>query len=149
MALITDARSFETSGWLGAPAATVGDLMRAGVPSVDMGDRLATAAALMRDRRVAALAVLDGQRLAGIVSERDLLRAVAQGLSTDALHVEDCVKPVPCTIGAADQASVAARRMIEQGVRHLPVVRAGRVVGVVSACDLLIGWGVPLELIGS
>ena len=131
------------------PAATVGGLMRAGVPSVDLTDRLATAAARMRTRRAAALAVMDGERLAGIVSEHDVLRAVADGLSTDVLQVADYMRPQSGAIEAADRASVAAQRMIEQGVRHLPVVREGRIVGVISASDLLGEWNVPGELVGS
>ena len=127
---------------------SAGQLVHAGVPSVDRSDRLARAAALMHSKRVAALAVVDGERLAGMVTERDVLRAVADGLSSDTLCVAEYMTPVEDTIGAADQATVAARRMIEHGVRHLPVFSGERVVGVISASDVLVGWGVPQELIG-
>jgi CBS domain-containing protein len=122
--------------------------MRAGVPSVDRADRLVAAAALMHRRGVTALAVVDGERLAGIISDSDVLRAVADGLSTDALLIADYLAAAPCTIDVADEAAVAVRRMIDHGVRHLPVVSAGRVVGVISACDLVAAWGVPAELLG-
>jgi CBS domain-containing protein len=131
-----------------APAVTVGGLMKAGVPSVSRADRLALAAARMRARRVDALAVMDTGRLAGIVSAGDVLRAVADGVSTDAIQVADYMTPARGPVAVADHLSVAARRMIKCGVRHLPVVNEGRVVGVISARDLLVGWEVPLELTG-
>lgn len=138
-----------TAGWPWAPAARVGHLMQADVPSVQRTDRLAAAAALMHGRRVHALAVVDGDRVAGVISESDVLRAVAEGFSTDLLSVADYMSPAPGTLDAEDEALAAAQRMIEHGVRHLPVLRAGRVAGVISAPDLLVGLGVPPKLIRS
>jgi CBS domain-containing protein len=135
------------AAWPVAAASTVGGLMRAGVAAVDPGDRLAAAAARMQSRRVAALAVMTGGRLAGIVCERDVLRAVADGLSTDALQVTDCMGSPPATIGVGEEATAAARLMVERGVQHLPVVGGGQVIGVISARDLLVAWGVPPRLL--
>lgn len=131
-----------------ALAARLSDLLRADIPSVQRTDRLAAAATLMHRLRVPALAVMDDRCLAGIISERDVVRAVAEGLSTDLLCVGDYMSPAPGTAQAADSALSAVRRMIEHGVRHLPVVSAGQVTGVISAGDLLAGLGVPAELIG-
>ncbi|HXM58410.1 MAG TPA: CBS domain-containing protein [Candidatus Dormibacteraeota bacterium] len=106
------------------------------------------AAARMRAVRVGALAVVAGGRLVGFLTERDLLRAVADGMSTDVAAVSDYMRPVPGAIGPGATASAAAARMIELGARHLPVVSAGRLAGVVSATDLLCLWGVPAALLG-
>jgi len=94
------------------------------------------------------MAVVEDGRVAGIISERDLLRAVADGLSTDVLAVADCMRPAPCVVGVATGASDVAATMIRLCVQHLPVLREGQVVGVISARDLLAAWGVPRELLG-
>ena len=123
-------------------------LMRAGLPSVDPSDRLAAAAARMRREGVGALAVVHDGRLVGILSERDLLRAVADGLSTDATPVADYMRAAPGVVRATDRAADAARAMVHLGARHLPVVSDEEVVGVISVRDLLVAWDVPLELLG-
>lgn len=111
--------------------------MKPGVPVAAPDEPLAGAAARMRSRRAGALVVLEAGRLAGIITERDLLGAMADGLDPGVTPVSDCMTPEPCTIAAADPAEEAAERMIERGIRHLPVLDEGRVVGVVSARDLL------------
>jgi CBS domain-containing protein len=121
--------------------------MRVG-PHANQDDRLAVAAARMRGVRAGALVVVDRGLLLGLISDRDLLRAVADGFSTDVVPVADYMRLPPCAIGAGAQVSEAAARMIEHRVQHLPVVRDGQVLGVISARDVLVEWGVPRELLG-
>jgi CBS domain-containing protein len=127
---------------------TVERLMRASPPLADPNDWLAAAAARMRRSRVGALTVVEAGRLVGIISERELLVAVAEGLSTDVTPVSRFMRCVPATVGPEADASAAAAAMIELHARHLPVVRDGVVVGLVSATDLLCEWGVPGALLG-
>jgi CBS domain-containing protein len=129
-------------------ALSVDSLMRPGVEPVDPADRLAVAAARMRAARVGALAVVAAGRLEGLLTERDLVRAVADGLSTDVTAVALYMRPVPGVIGPAASAAAAAARMVELRTRHLPVVSGDRIVGLVSASDLLAAWGVPPGLFG-
>jgi CBS domain-containing protein len=133
--------------WPRVSSLTVERLMRVG-PHANQDDRLAAAAARMRGMRAEALIVVDRGVLLGLISDRDLLRAVADGFSTDAVPVADYMRLPPCAIGASAQVSEAAARMIEHRVRHLPVVRDGQVLGVISARDVLEEWGVPPELLG-
>ena len=129
-------------------AAFVERLMRAGPPVVDPDERLATAAARMREAWIGALPVVQSGQLVGLLTERDFLLAVADGLSTDVVRVGSYMRRVPCVIGPEAGAAEAAARMVELRVRHLVVVREGDVVGLLSAADILGEWGVPPELLG-
>jgi len=112
------------------------DVMATNLVQVDAGMALAEAAALMHAERVGAALVLDGNRLAGILTERDVLRAVAEG-RVDGTAVADWMTGQPETIELDDTTATAAALMIHGGFRHLPVVEAGAVVGIVSIRDLM------------
>jgi CBS domain-containing protein len=117
------------------------------MPSVDRHmsrDLLAVEATLpvvavarrMVERNVGAVLVLEDGRLAGIMTERDLMRAVARGLRDDAV-VGECMTADPDTIAPDDTIEHAAVLMIHGGYRHLPVVDGEEVVGVLSIRDLV------------
>jgi CBS domain-containing protein len=94
----------------------------------------------MVERNVGAVLVVEDGRLTGIMTERDLMRAVARGLHDDAV-VGDCMTAHPETIAPDDTIEHAAVLMIHGGFRHLPVVDGDDLVGVLSIRDL-----VPLVL---
>ena len=114
----------------------VSDLMVADVLAVEAGAALTAAVRSMEERRVGAVLVLEGERLVGVFTERDVLRAVAQGLSPDST-VGDWMTRGPETIEPDDTAEHAAVLMIHGGFRHLPVVDAGKVAGILSIRDLM------------
>jgi CBS domain-containing protein len=115
---------------------TVADVMTRDLVSVDVGLSLTAAAQQMNDRKVGAALVFDGERIAGIVTERDVLRAVAEG-RIEGTSVGDWMTRHPETIEPGDSTSTAATLMIHGGFRHLPVVEEDRVVGIVSIRDLM------------
>jgi CBS domain-containing protein len=90
----------------------------------------------MADRNVGAVLVTKGGRLAGIMTERDLMRGFARGLRDDAV-VGECMTADPETIRPDDTIEHAAVLMIHGGYRHLPVVDGDDVVGVLSMRDLV------------
>jgi CBS domain-containing protein len=104
--------------------------------TVSPGDRLGEAAKRMVARGVGAVLVLDGERLQGILTERDLMRAVAGGYSDEA-RVADWMTRHPETIDASETTDHAAALMIHGGFRHLPVVEEGHVAGIISIRDLM------------
>jgi CBS domain-containing protein len=104
--------------------------------TVEPGVPVVTVAQRMAERNVGAVLVLEGGRLAGIMTERDLMRAVARGLSDDAV-VGECMTADPDTIAPDDTIEHAAVLMIHGGYRHLPVVDGDDVVGVLSIRDLV------------
>jgi CBS domain-containing protein len=85
---------------------------------------------------VGAVLVYEGGKLCGILTERDVLRAVADGIDERTL-VRDRMTPNPETLDADDTTEHAAVLMIHGGFRHLPVMEAGEVVGVLSIRDLM------------
>ena len=103
--------------------------VEAGVPVLAVVQRMA-------DRNVGAVLVLEAGRLTGIMTERDLMRAVARGLRDGAV-VGECMTADPDTIAPDDTIEHAAVLMIHGGYRHLPVVDGDDVVGVLSIRDLV------------
>jgi signal-transduction protein with cAMP-binding, CBS, and nucleotidyltransferase domain len=85
---------------------------------------------------VGAVLVFDDDGLCGILTERDVLRAVADGLD-DATLARDRMTVHPETLDADDTTEHAAVLMIHGGFRHLPVIEQGEVVGVLSIRDLM------------
>jgi CBS domain-containing protein len=120
-----------------ATKTTVRELMATSIVSGDPRQSLVEAAAKMRAHRISALAVLDGDAIVGIVTERDLLRAIADGRQPAAAHVSQYMTQSPQTIEAGQPAAKAAEIMIRHRVRHLPVTDKGRLIGFLSARDLL------------
>jgi CBS domain-containing protein len=116
---------------------TVDDIYRPGAITAGADDSLQQTAARLAERDISALVILDGYRLAGIITERDVVRAVA-----DRRELADCTAGEymtwePATVELETPLAEVARTMLAYGVRHLPVVVAGEVIGMVSARDLL------------
>jgi CBS domain-containing protein len=114
----------------------VADVMSGDLLTVEGTVSVEDAVRSMNDRRVGAVLVLEGDRLVGVFTERDVLRAVAHGLTPEAV-VGDWMTRGPETIEPDDTAEHAAIIMIHGGFRHLPVVDAGKVVGILSIRDLM------------
>ena len=104
--------------------------------TVERGARVTEIAQRMVERDVGAVLVLEGQRLVGILTERDILRAVARGLD-DSSTVEDWMTRDPDTLEADESTRQAATLMIHGGYRHLPVMDKDEVVGMLSIRDLM------------
>jgi predicted transcriptional regulator len=114
---------------------TVDTIMTRDLLRVEAGTALAEAARAMDARRVGAALVFEDDRLVGIVTERDVLRAVARdGLGAT---VADWMTHHPETIEASDSTGHAAAIMIHGGFRHLPVADGDRIVGIISIRDLM------------
>jgi CBS domain-containing protein len=112
------------------------DQMSRDLLTVDSTLPLAEVAQKMVAREVGAVLVLEGERLAGILTERDVLRAVARGIRADAV-VRDWMTTDPATIEPDETTQHAATLMMHGGFRHLPVVEGDHVVGILSIRDLM------------
>ena len=87
-------------------------------------------------RDVGAALVTEGEKLVGIVTERDVLRAVARGIE-EATRVADLMTPDPETMEPDESTQHAAVLMIHGGFRHLPIMEGDEVVGMLSIRDLM------------
>lgn len=107
------------------------------VVTAQADERLAAAAARMQDSQVRSLVVIDGRRFAGILTEHDLARAVAEGAEAELATAGEYMTEQPATVALDTDVREAALLMLELDCRHLPVVHAGGVVGMVSLRDLV------------
>jgi CBS domain-containing protein len=114
---------------------TVGDVMTRDLLTMEQETTLVDAAAAMTARRVGAALIVAGGRLTGILTERDVMRAVASG--DVAGRVAKWMTRSPETVDADESTQQAGVVMIHGGFRHLPVLDAGAPCGIVSIRDLM------------
>jgi CBS domain-containing protein len=111
----------------------IADVMRPDFIEVAPEDTLGEVAERMTLQNVGAVAVKDSGRLIGILTERDLLKAMAARVHSSEARVRQWLTDDPVTISADTHVEEAARVMLEHGFRHLPVLDDdGHVVGIVS-----------------
>jgi len=113
----------------------ISDIMTPAALTDRPDDSLVSAARKMREQQTGSLLVTDGDQLLGIITERDVLRAVAEDVPLDTPISEVMSKDL-VTAEPATSLREAARIMTEKWIRHLPVLEAGRLVGIVSQRDL-------------
>ncbi len=114
----------------------VSEHMTSSLLTISADATIGDAAAAMTERGVGAVVVLEGEAIAAILTERDVLKAVAAG-NDGSTPVADWMTRHPETIEPEDTTDHAASLMIHGGFRHLPVVLGGKVVGIVSIRDLM------------
>jgi predicted transcriptional regulator len=99
-------------------------------------DSLRSAAERMWRQQTGSLIIAEGERLIGIITERDVLRALALGADPDQTSVDDAMTAQVFTVIPDMPLQDAAREMAARWIRHLPVVEDGRLLGVVSMRDV-------------
>jgi CBS domain-containing protein len=116
--------------------ATVREVMSTTLLTVDATASLTEAASTMDARRVGAALVLNGERLSGILTERDILHAVATG-QVEGTKVGAWMTHDPETVSPDERPGHAAAIMLHGGFRHLPVVDGDKPIGILSIRDLM------------
>ena len=115
---------------------TVGEIMSKDLITVDPRATVAEAATIMGEHHAGSALVMDGEALAGIFTERDIVRALGEHFDAAGHPVANWMTRNPMTIGADASVHDALERMLSGGFRHLPVTDGDRVVGLVSMRDL-------------
>lgn len=111
-----------------------GDLVFTATPS----ETVSAICALLHSRRVGAMIIMDGDRVAGIVSERDVVRVMAeQGASALQQPVSSCMTRDVVFAEPDETVNSLLSRMTDRRLRHLPVCTGDRLIGIVSIGDLV------------
>jgi CBS domain-containing protein len=115
---------------------TVREVMSTTLTIVEPSATVAEAATVMGGHRVGSALVMDGGRLSGIFTERDILKALSQDFDAPGHPVAHWMTRDPVTIAPETPVEDALDMMLAKGFRHLPIAEGDRVVGVVSLRDL-------------
>jgi citrate synthase len=116
---------------------TVSDIMARPVITAAPSETVAEAAGKMQQHAVGSVVVVDGERPIGILTERDLVRFGASGADGASAKVSEWMTPDPDAAAPDEDPAASMRRLIEKGYRHFPVVQEGKLLGIVSARDLM------------
>ena len=114
----------------------VRDLMTADVLTADPSDTIGETAQKMVELGVSSAVVSDYGRLIGILTERDLTRAVAGRTHSSEARVREWMTTDPVTLSPDASPAEAAKIMLDNGFRHIPIVEDERTVGIVSIRDV-------------
>ena len=107
--------------------------------TVEPGATLAEIARMMRQSDCDSVAVMSNGRLVGIVTERDMVEAIADGMNPLEAKAEVVMSADPATVGEDEEVAVVAMKMMRLGIRHLPVVGDnGLPIGLLSASNLVV-----------
>jgi CBS domain-containing protein len=116
----------------------VREICNSPVETIGLKANLSTAAELMRNRDISCLAVTDGGNVVGIITERDLVQAMAEGFHLDHQYVASYMTANIFSAPGELDAAEAAGLMLEHNVRHLPILEDGEITGIVTTRDLLL-----------
>jgi CBS domain-containing protein len=119
----------------------VGDIMQREVITIDAQDSFAQAARVLHEHAISSVVVKGRDRPSGIVTERDLVALVAEGLDPAGTKVGERMSRDLVTVQPKTDIAEAAKVMAEHGIRHLPVVDRGKLAGIISIRDLMT-WAV-------
>lgn len=114
----------------------VREVMSTHLHTVEQSDTVGEAVAVMAQHRVGSVLVMEGERLLGIFTERDTVRALSLSHDAPRHQIVSWMTPDPKTVPPTEDSDRALKLMLDQGFRHLPVVENGKVVGIVSMRDL-------------
>jgi CBS domain-containing protein len=116
--------------------ATIRDVMSERIVTVNPDVTVAEAATVMGSRGIGSALVMRGDRLEGIFTERDIVRALGEHFDAAGHLVQNWMTRDPITVASSATVSEALDLMLSKGFRHLPVMEEGRLVGMVSLRDL-------------
>jgi CBS domain-containing protein len=117
---------------------TIAQMMSTPCITATLKDNVYELAVLMKQHGIGFVPIVDGERLIGVATDRDLVVRGYAGKHSGSTAVNEVMTPDPVTIGPEATADEAARLLADKEIRRLPVVEHGRLVGVIAIGDLAI-----------
>ncbi len=114
----------------------VKDIMTRNVRTMDSSSTILDAAKAMAKWKIGSLIITDGQSAVGIITEGDISRSVSREVGADTT-LRDIVKKKLVTVSPDERVEVAAKAMADAGVKKLPVIEDGKLVGIVTQTDIV------------
>ena len=114
----------------------VSEIMSTSLTTVGPESTLGEAATLMGGHQVGSVLVCEGEQLVGILTERDIVRALSTAFDAPSRPVVEWMSKDPTTTTPEEEVKNALRTMVDGGFRHLPILEGGQLVGMVSIRDV-------------
>ncbi|MFX0162036.1 MAG: cyclic nucleotide-binding/CBS domain-containing protein [Candidatus Hodarchaeota archaeon] len=115
----------------------VKDIMTIEVISIDGEETVLKAVGLMTEKDISSLLVRKGDKEVGIITEKDILtKVIAKGVIPSEIKVEDVMSAPLIVIEAKAGIEDAAKKMREKKIRRLPVIREGKIIGIITETDI-------------
>jgi len=124
----------------------VRDIMQKNVVTAKPDATVKEAAAVMNHSHIGSLVVLDKEKIVGILTERNILVSIADGHDPELTTAEDIMAKKVITVAPDETVDKAVGLMAEYKIKKLPVVEGGKLVGIITASDIVV---VELKLIES
>lgn len=115
----------------------VGDVMSKGMVTIGPNESVKTACEIMAKHDISGLTVTDKGKVAGVLTQGDLIPMIAKGKDPKKVKVKDVMGRKKISIDPSADISEAARLMVAKGVKRLPVLRKGRLIGVITQTDIV------------
>ena len=120
---------------------TIGKIMTKNVIATRQEDYASQVLLQILSGQYSGMPVIDSERrVVGVISEFDLLKAIRKGLSLENVPVKDLMSREPVTAESSANAESVIDLMIARNIIRLPVVQEGKLVGVISRCDILMAY---------
>jgi CBS domain-containing protein len=116
---------------------TVAKAMNAELVTMSSTSSLAEAASVMSQKRVGSVLIVEGGRLAGILTERDIVRAISHDIGAPRDAIAHWMSSTPKTVSPGTSLEEARDLMDRNHIRHLPVTEGGKLLGMLSMRDLI------------
>jgi CBS domain-containing protein len=116
---------------------TVAKVMSAQLVTMSASSSLAEAASVMSQKRVGSVLIVEGEQLVGILTERDIVRAISHDIGAPRDAIAHWMSAKPKTVSPATSLEEARDLMDKNHIRHLPVTEGGRLLGMLSMRDLI------------
>ncbi len=123
------------------------EVMSASPVTISVDATVAEAATAMRDKEIGSLIVLEAGRPAGIITERDIVTKVAAEMkSADATSIRDVMSSPLVAVHPHQEVAEAAKIMAARKIRRLPVIKEGKLVGMLTENDIIRVWPQLIEV---